>query len=155
MIGICPRCGRELVRSSTPTGKVCFRCASCGGVAVTLPVLRESLDARSIAALTRSARAQAFFATLGLTTGYLCGIVPIAIGFLTYTSFAWPDLRIRDRIGLMSVYSGIVGLFLLAFPMLNALALDFLSCGVGPIVACLALGAILGRRSRKLRCMAL
>ena len=395
MIGICPRCGRELVRSSTPTGKVCFRCASCGGVAVTLPVLRESLDLRSIAALTRSARAaehagctcpgcggsmsllkvgdgknkleidvcgrclsvwcdkgeyetlapplpqsgersmrelvaqaspeereryadalleslpeevspadfdigdilrdiarliigaptlwrtlkpvspiftilmtlalpvaqvciyyqfhnlhaayqfhnlhaasyairfssryrdfwdisasmaekygfdlsaplnaltfpfvqtsgrmalfyafllfiplaaverrigharffglffafvavsslaQAFFATLGLTTGYLCGIVPIAIGFLTYTSFAWPDLRIRGRIGLMSVYSGIVGLFLLVFPMLNALVLDFLSCGVGPIAACLALGAILGRRSRKLRCTAL
>ena len=208
MIGICPRCGRELVRSSTPTGKVCFRCASCGGVAITLPVLRESLDVRSIAVLMRSARAaerayfpvcadigqngvvlriSAFhsacrcraahwtckihwslfrvccgfvpcasvFATLGLTTGYLCGIVPIAIGFLTYTSFAWPDLRIRDRIGLMSVYSGIVGLFLLAFPMLDALALDFLSCGVGPIAACLALGAILGRRSRKLRCTAL
>ena len=57
MIGICPRCGRELVRSSTPTGKVCFRCPSCGGVAVTLPVLRESLDARSIAALTVAARA--------------------------------------------------------------------------------------------------
>jgi predicted exporter len=55
----------------------------------------------------------------------------------------------------MSVYSGIVGLLLLAFPMLNALALDFLSCGVGPIAACLALGAILGRRSRKLRCTAL
>lgn len=33
--------------------------------------------------------------------------------------------------------------------------LDFLSCGVGPIAACLALGAILGRRSRKLRCTAL
>ena len=102
-----------------------------------------------------SSLAQAFFATLGLTTGYLCGIVPIAIGFLTYTSFAWPDLRIRGRIGLMSMYSGIVGLFLLAFPMLDALALDFLSCGVGPIAACLALGAILGRRSRKLRCTAL
>lgn len=102
-----------------------------------------------------SSLAQAFFATLGLTTGYLCGIVPIAIGFLTYTSFAWPDLRIRDRIGFMGVYSGIVGPFLLAFAMLNALALDFLSCGVGPIAACLALGAILGRRSRKLRCTAL
>ena len=388
MIGICPRCGRELVRSSTPTGKVCFRCTSCGGVTVTLPVLRESLDVRSIAALTRSARAaehagctcpgcggsmsllkvgdgknkleidvcgrclsvwcdkgeyetlapplpksgersmrellaqaspeareryadalleslpedvspddfdigdilrdiarliigvptlwrtvkpvspiftilmtlalpvahvciyyqfhdlyaakyailfsstsryrnfwyisasmaekygfdlsaplnaltfpfvqtsggmalssafllfiplaaverrigqarfiglffafvavsslaQAFFAILGLTTGYLCGIVPIAIGFLTYTSYAWPDLRIKDRIGLMSVYSGVVGLFLFVFAMLNALARDFLSSGVGPIAACFALGAILGRRSRKLRCTAL
>ena len=56
-IGFCPRCGRELVRGATPTGKVCFRCPSCGGMAVTLPVLRESLDAKSIAALTRSARA--------------------------------------------------------------------------------------------------
>lgn len=102
-----------------------------------------------------SSLAQAFFATLGLTTGYLCGIVPIAIGFLTYTSYAWPDLRIRDRIGLMSVYSGIVGLFLFAFAMLYALDLDFLSCGMGPIAACLALGAILGRRSRRLRCTAL
>ena len=119
MIGICPRCGRELVRGSTPTGKVCFRCASCGGVAVTLPVLRESLDVRSIAAL-----------------------------------YAWPDLRIKDRIGLMSVYSGIVGLSLFAFAMLDALVRDFLSCGMGPIAACLALGAILGRRSRKLRCTA-
>ena len=102
-----------------------------------------------------SSLAQAFFATLGFTTGYLCGIVPIAIGFLTYTSYAWPDLRIKDQIGLMSVYSGIVGLFLLAFTMMDALALDFRSCGVGPIAACLALGAILGRRSRKLRCTAL
>ena len=99
-----------------------------------------------------SSLAQAFFATLVLTTGYLCGIVPIAIGFLAYASFAWPDLRIRDRIGFMSIYSGIVGLFLVAFPMLNALALDFLSCGVGPIAACLALGAILGCRVRKRIC---
>ena len=102
-----------------------------------------------------SSLAQAFFATLGFTTGYLCGIVPIVIGFLTYTSYAWPDLRIKDQIGLMSVYSGIVGLSLFAFAMLDALARDFLSSGVGPIAACLALGAILGRRSRKLHCTAL
>lgn len=95
-----------------------------------------------------SSLAQALFAAIGLATGYLCGIVSIAIGFLTYTSFAWPDLRIRDRIGLMSVYSGVVGLFLLAFPLLNALTLDFLSCGLGPIAACLALGAILGCRAK-------
>jgi hypothetical protein len=55
----------------------------------------------------------------------------------------------------MSVYSGIAGLFLLTFAMLDALAFDFLSSGVGPIAACLALGAILGRRPRKLRCTAL
>ena len=56
-IGFCPRCWRELVRGTTPTGKVCFRCPSCGGMAVTLPVLRESLDARRVAALMRAARA--------------------------------------------------------------------------------------------------
>ena len=385
MIGICPRCGRELVRSSTPTGKVCFRCASCGGVAVTLPVLRESLDARSIAALTRSARAaehagctcpgcggrmsllkagdgknkleidvcgcclsvwcdkgeyetlappspklgersmrelvaqaspetreryadalleslpeevspadfdvgdilrdiarlvigaptlwrdvrpvtplfatlltlalplaqaaiyyrlhdlydhgyvsflgryrdfwlisasmaekcgfalsaplhalsfpfvqasgrfallcvillfiplaiierrighakfvglfftfvaasvvaQGLFEGMGLATGYLYGIVPVALGFLAYSSFAWPDLRVRGPIALLSVYSGVLGLSLLLVPLLDALVHDYLSCGVGPIAACLALGAILGRRSRKLRCTAL
>lgn len=55
-IGMCPRCGRELVRGTTPTGKVCFRCPSCGGVAVTLPALRESIGAESIAALTAAAR---------------------------------------------------------------------------------------------------
>ena len=380
-IGICPRCGRELVRSSTPTGKVCFRCSSCGGVAVTLPVLRESLDAKSIAALTCSARAaehvgcicpgcggrmsllkvgdgkdklevdvcghclsvwcdkgeyetlapppmktgeksmrelmeqaspeareryvdalmeslpedvspadfdigdvlrdivrlvigaptlwrdvrpvsplftilltlalplaqaviyysvhdlsdtggytvrfvsryhdfwrlsasmaekcgfalsapvnalsfpfvqasgrfalacaimlfiplaiierrighakfiglffafvaasaiaQGLFAAVGLATGFLCGIAPVALGFLAYSSFAWPDLRIRGPIVLTSIYSGIVGLFLLLFPMLDAMVRDFLSCGVGPIAACLTLGAILGRRTRK------
>lgn len=383
MIGICPRCGRELVRGTTPTSKVCFRCSSCGGVSVTLPVLRESLDARSIAVLTRSARAaehagctcpgcgdrmsllqvgdgkdkleidvcgrclsvwcdkgeyetlappspklgersmrelvaqaspeareryvdalaeslpeeaspadfdigdilrdiacliigaptlwrtvkpvspiftilttlalpvaqvciyyqfhdlhtasyairfpsryrdfwyisasmaekygfdlsaplnaltfpfvqtsgrmalfyafllflplaaverrigharfiglflaftgvsslaHLLFAAIGLTSGCLCGIEPVAIGFLAYTSFAWPDLRIRDRIGLMSVYSGIAGLFLFVFMLLNGLSFDFLSCGVGPIAACLALGAILGRRSKKRCC---
>ena len=55
-IGVCPRCGHELLNSSTPTGKVCFLCPSCGGVAVTLPVLRGSIDARSIAALTMALR---------------------------------------------------------------------------------------------------
>ena len=385
MIGICPRCGRELVRSSTPTGKVCFRCASCGGVAVTLPVLRESLDARSIAALTWAARAaehagcvcpgcggrmsllkvgdgkdkleidvcghclsvwcdkgeyetlapppkksaeksmrelieqtspeareryvdaimeslpdetsledfdigdvlrdivrlvigaptlwrdvrpasplftilltlalplaqaaiyyrlhdlydhgyvsflgryrdfwlisasmaekcgfalsaplhalsfpfvqasgrfallcaillfiplaiierrighakfvglffafvaasvvaQGLFEGMGLATGYLYGIAPVELGFLAYSSFAWPNLRVWGPIALLSVYSGVLGLFLLLVPLLDALVHDYLSCGVGPIAACLALGAILGRRSRKLRCTAL
>lgn len=383
MIGICPRCGRELVRSSTPTGKVCFRCASCGGVAVTLPVLRESLDARSIAALTWAARAaehagcvcpgcggrmsllkvgdckdkleidvcghclsvwcdkgeyetlapppkksaeksmrelieqtspearkryadaimeslpdetsledfdigdvlrdivrlvigaptlwrdvrpvsplftilltlalplaqaaiyyrlhdlydhgyvsflgryrdfwlisasmaekcgfalsaplhalsfpfvqasgrfallcaillfiplaiierrighakfvglffafvaasvvaQGLFEGMGLATGYLYGIVPVALGFLAYSSFAWPDLRVRGPIALLSVYSGVLGLSLLLVPLLDALVHDYLSCGVGPIAACLALGAILGNRARKRICV--
>ena len=374
IIGICPRCGRELVRGTTPTGKVCFRCFGCGGVAVTLPALRESLDARSIAALTKAARAaehvgcicpgcggrmsllkvgdgidkieidvcghclsiwcdkgeyetlapqpslkssevtmrqflertsletreryaamlleslpedvsfidfnmsdilrdvvrlvvgaptlwrtvrpvspifaivitlalpiaQAFvygscyddlstsfryrqsdfwyidvnmagkcgfdlssplnlfsfpfvqasgrtalwcaillfiplvvierrighakfvklfiafmvvsavahalFIAMGLATGILCGIVPVALGFLAYASFAWPDLRIKGQIGPMSVYAIIVGMGSLMLPLLSAMTLDFLSFGFGPIVACLVLGAILGSR---------
>ena len=381
-IGFCPRCGRELVRGATPTGKVCFRCPSCGGMAVTLPVLRESLDARSIAALTRSARAaehvgclcpgcagrmtllkvgdgkdkleidvcgrclsvwcdkgeyetlappapprpgeatmrqileratpeareryaasmldslpeeaslgdydigdilrdvarivvgaptlwrtvkpvspiftialalalpvshacvfysyhdittsiglgcgvrgcyrdfwiltetmaekcgfdissplaaltfpfvqmsgraallfafllffplatierraghrrfivlflsfmaasvaaQVVFAGLGLSSGRLVGIVPIALGYMAYSSFAWPDLRVRDKVGLLSVYAWIVGLAMLFWVFLRSVACDYFSLGLGPIVACIALGAFLGQRSRK------
>ena len=381
-IGFCPRCGRELVRGATPTGKVCFRCPSCGGMAVTLPVLRESLDARSIAALTRSARAaehvgclcpgcagrmtllkvgdgkdkleidvcgrclsvwcdkgeyetlappapprpgeatmrqileratpeareryaasmldslpeeaslgdydigdilrdvarivvgaptlwrtvkpvspiftialalalpvshacvfysyhdittsiglgggvggcyrdfwiltetmaekcgfdvsspltalsfpfvqmsgraallfafllflplatierraghrrfivlflsfmaasvaaQVVFAGLGLSSGRLVGIVPIALGYMAYSSFAWPDLRVRDKVGLLSVYAWIVGLAMLFWVFLRSVACDYFSLGLGPIVACVALGAFLGQRSRK------
>ena len=381
-IGFCPRCGRELVRGATPTGKVCFRCPSCGGMAVTLPVLRESLDAKSIAALTRSARAaehvgclcpgcagrmtllkvgdgkdkleidvcgrclsvwcdkgeyetlappapprpgeatmrqileratpeareryaasmldslpeeaslgdydigdilrdvarivvgmptlwrtvkpvspiftialalalpvshacvfysyhdittsiglgggvrgsyrdfwiltetmaekcgfdvsspltalsfpfvqmsgrvalifafllflplavverraghrkfiglflsfaaasviaQVAFAGLGLASGRLVGISPIALGYLAYASSAWPELRIRDKVGLLSVYAWIVGLAMLSWVFLRSVACDYFSLGLGPIVACVALGAFLGQRSRK------
>ncbi len=382
-IGFCPRCGRELVRGATPTGKLCFRCPSCGGMAVTLPVLRESLDAKSIAALTRSARAaehvgclcpgcagrmtllkvgdgkdkleidvcgrclsvwcdkgeyetlappapprpgeatmrqileratpeareryaasvldslpeeasladydigdilrdvarivvgaptlwrtvkplspiftialalalpvfhacvfysfhdittsieefgvkgrvyyrsawiltetmaekcgfdvsspltalsfpfvqmsgraallfafllflplatierraghrrfivlflsfmsaavaaQVVFAGLGLSSGRLVGIVPIALGYMAYSSFAWPDLRVRDKVGLMSIYTGICSLAMLALTFLRSAACDYYSFGLGPIVACIALGAFLGQRSRK------
>ena len=56
-IDVCPRCGCGLVRGKTSAGKVCFRCPSCGGVAVTLPALRESLGAKSIAMLVEAARA--------------------------------------------------------------------------------------------------
>lgn len=85
----------------------------------------------------------------GLTSGYLCGISPIALGFLAYSSSAWPDLHIKGSFGLMSIYAGIVGLFLLVFLVLDVFVFDFLSFGVGPIAACLALGAILGRQARK------
>ena len=49
----------------------------------------------------------------------------------------------------MSIYAGIVGLFLLAFLQLDIFVFDFLSFGVGPIAACLALGAIFGCRAKK------
>ena len=375
-IGICPRCGRDLVRGMTPTGKVCFRCPSCGGVAVTLPALRESLDARSIAMLTHAARAaehagcvcpgcggrmsllkvgdgkdkveidvcghclsvwcdkgeyetlapppppkpgektmrellqqsspevreryaavlleslpedvspsdfdfgdilrdvaclvigaptlwrtvkptsplfaialslalpimqacayyschapsslcgfrrrdfwclcehmakkfgfclsaplnaisfpfvqvsgvtalfgalllfmplavierrvghakfiglffafvatsvvvQALFLSVGLASGILCGIAPVAFGFLAYSSFAWPDLRTKGPIGRMGLYAGIVELYLLLFTFLKAISCEFFSFGFGPIAACLALGAVLGRRAMR------
>lgn len=56
-INMCPRCGCRLARGKTPTGKVCSRCPSCGGVVVTLPALQESLGAKSIAVLAEAARA--------------------------------------------------------------------------------------------------
>ena len=105
-----------------------------------------------LAFMAVSAFAHALFEAIGLATGCLCGIFPVALGFLAYSSFAWPDLHIRGSFGLMSIYAGIVGLFLLAFPLLDAFAFDFLSCGVGPSAACLALGAILGCRARKRIC---
>ena len=93
--------------------------------------------------------AQALFAVMGLATGYLCGIAPVALGLLAYSLFAWPDLRIRGKIVLMSAYSGIVCLFLLLVPMLDGMVYKFLSCGIGPIASCLVLGAILGHREEK------
>ena len=98
-----------------------------------------------------SALAQALFVAAGLATGRLCGIAPVAIGLLAYSSFAWPDMRIKGDIAYMNIYAVIAGLFLLFFPLLGVMANDFLSCGVGPIVACFVLGAILGRRLHRLR----
>ena len=132
-IGFCPRCGRELVRGATPTGKVCFRCPSCGGMAVTLPVLRESLDAKSIAALTRSARAAEH-------VGCLC---PGCAGRMTLLKVG------DDKVGLLSNYAWLCGLAMLAMSFLRSASCDYYSFGLGPIVACVALGAFLGQRSRK------
>lgn len=101
-----------------------------------------------LAFMAVSALAQALFEAIGLAAGRLCGISPIALGFLAYSSLAWPDLHIKGSFGLMSIYAGIVGLFLLAFPLLDAFAFDFLSCGAGPSAACLALGVILGCRAK-------
>ena len=106
-----------------------------------------------LAFMAVSALAQALFEAIGLATGWLCGIFPVALGFLAYSSFAWPDLYIKGSVRLMSIYAGIVGLFLLAFPLLEVFVFDFLSFGVGPIAACLALGAILGCRARKRCCV--
>ena len=96
-----------------------------------------------------SVLAQALFEAIGLAAGYLCGISPVAIGFFAYSSYAWPDLHIKGSFGLMSIYAGIVELFLLAFLQLDIFVFDFLSFGVGPIAACLALGAILGCQAKK------
>lgn len=87
----------------------------------------------------------------GLTSGRLCGIVPVASGFLSYLSFAWPDLRIKGSFGLMGIYVAIVALFVLLFPLLSAVAYDFISFGVVSIATCFMLGAFLGYHSRQSR----
>lgn len=99
-----------------------------------------------------SAVAQTFFVATWLAEGRLCGIAPIALGMLAYASCAWPDLHIKGEFGLMSVYSGVVGLFILAITLLTALAVQPFSFGFGPVAACLALGAFLGRRAKLKPC---
>lgn len=99
--------------------------------------------------MAASVAAQVVFAGLGLSSGRLVGIVPIALGYMAYSSFAWPDLRVRDKVGLLSVYAWIVGLAMLFWVFLRSVACDYFSLGLGPIVVCIALGAFLGQRSRK------
>ena len=99
--------------------------------------------------MAASAFAQALFAALGLATGRLCGISPVALGLLAYSLSAWPDMRLKGPIPYMSIYAGIAGLFFLEISLLGAMANDFRSYGVGPIAACLILGAILGSRAKK------
>ena len=108
-----------------------------------------------LAFMAVSTLAHVIFEATGLASGYLCGISPVALGFFAYSSYAWPDLHIKGSFGLMSIYAGIVGLFLFVFPLLDAFAFDFLSCGVGPIAAALSLGAILGCWARKRCCTGL
>ncbi len=98
-----------------------------------------------------SAAAQAVFAWLGLSSGRLVGIAPIALGYLAYTSSAWPDMRIRGKTGFMSIYAWIVGLATLYFGFFGSVSRDCVSFGLGPIVACVAIGAILGRRYARCR----
>ena len=103
-----------------------------------------------LAFMAVSAVAQTVFTVVGLATGRLCGIIPIALGYLAYVSFAWPDLHIRGKLGLMSIHAGVIGLFVLLVPLTGIMIRDFLSFGLGPITACLALGVFLGRRAAKM-----
>ena len=77
--------------------------------------------------------------------------ITLTVVFLSYLSFAWPDLRIRGSLGLMGTYVAIVALFVLLFPLLSAVAYDFISFGVVPIATCFMLGAFLGYHSRQSR----
>ena len=94
-----------------------------------------------------SALAQTVFVSLGLATGRLCGMAPVALGLIAYSLFAWPDMRFKGPLAYMSIYTVIVGLIYLFIPMLVVMANDYLSYGVGPILACFVLGAALGCRS--------
>jgi hypothetical protein len=102
--------------------------------------------------MAASVAAQVVFAGLGLSSGRLVGIVPIALGYMAYSSFAWPDLRVRDKVGLLSSYAWLCGLAMLAMSFLRSASCDYYSFGLGPIVACIALGAFLGQRSRGQPC---
>ncbi len=103
-----------------------------------------------LAFLEASVAVQALFAATGLATGRICGMTPIAVGFLAYISFRWPDMRIKDRLGFMSIYAALAGLWLVLSALIGMLSrYDYMSLGLGPVLACLVLGAVLGCRGRK------
>ena len=90
------------------------------------------------------------------------GVLPLAIVerrvgharfvglFLAYISFRWPDMRIKDRLGFMSIYAALAGLWLVLSALIGMLSrYDYMSLGLGPVLACLVLGAVLGCRGRK------
>ena len=103
-----------------------------------------------LAFMAVSVAAHALSVSVGLATGRLCGIAPVALGVLSFTSFAWPDLHIKG-IRVANIYVTMVGLSLFVFSLLPAMACDFLSAGFLPMVVCIALGAVLGHHAMKRR----
>ena len=84
-------------------------------------------------------------------TDYLCGIGPIAIGFITYLLTAYPRLRFawNFRGEVASYYLYGISALLLMERWFGYVRLGSYSFGFFALVACGAVGAWLGRRRRK------
>ena len=103
-----------------------------------------------LALMAASVVTHALSAFMGLANGRLCGIAPVALGVLAFTSFAWPNLNIRG-IRFTNIYVVLAGLSFFVFPLMWAMSYDFISTGFWPMVVCVALGAALGHRAMKNR----
>ena len=84
-------------------------------------------------------------------TGYLCGIGPIAIGFVAYLLAAYPRLRFawNFKSEVASYYLYGISALLLIERLFWCMRLESYSFGFFALVACGAVGAWLGRRQRK------
>ena len=84
-------------------------------------------------------------------TDYLCGIGPIAIGFVGYLLTAYPRLRFawNFRSEVASYYLYGISALLLIERLFCCMRLESYSFGFFALVACGAIGAWLGRRKRK------
>lgn len=96
--------------------------------------------------------AQIVALSIGITHGLMCGIVPIAFGFMTYVLSAFPDLNMRGAIGgqtmPLCLYVGLVGFGVGIWYFFGQIVHEYLSVGLVPMLVLSVLGYIQGRRSR-------
>ena len=88
----------------------------------------------------------------GVTHGSMCGIVPIAFGYMAFILSAFPQLNMRGAIGgqtvPISLYVGFVGLGVGLWYIFFQAVFEYLSVGLVPMFVLSGIGYILGRRSR-------
>lgn len=85
----------------------------------------------------------------GWTSCALCGITPIAAGFCGFAMLACHDANLSwfgRNVMLMGIYAALVLMATLVLSFFGGAVREWASIGFCPTVACLALGAFLGRR---------
>lgn len=96
--------------------------------------------------------AQIVALSLGVTHGSMCGIVPIAFGYMAFILSAFPELNMRGAIGgqtvPISLYVGFVGFCIGMWYVFGQMVHEYLSAGLVPMLVLSAIGYILGRRGR-------
>lgn len=96
--------------------------------------------------------AQIVALSLGVTHGLMCGIVPIAFGYMAFILSAFPELNMRCAVGGQAVpiglYVGFVGFCIGMWYIFGQLVHEYLSAGFVPMLVLSVIGYIQGRRSR-------
>ncbi len=105
-----------------------------------------------IALYASAIAAQIVALSLGVTHGLMCGIVPIAFGYMAFILSAFPELNMRCAIGGQTVpiglYVGFVGFCIGMWYIFGQLVHEYLSAGFVPMLVLSVIGYIQGRRSR-------